>query len=277
MRLVSRGTWGARRPKSRTALTPSFGVTVHYEGPHLGEYDHASCPSKVRGIQAFHMDQRGWADIAYTAIICRHGYTFECRWTGVRTAANGTNPGNDGAYAVCLLIGVDDTLPGVMLGELIETIDYLNNDARVGQNVNGHRDWKATACPGDVAYRELPNIRAALAGRPATPPAPLPPPLVTTYPQETPPMKSYDVAIPTGADGTGFRDLTIDPTKVLGIVVNVADPDVGAPGAADGGTGVTGNAVPAKVGRCNHGGLTRVVVAEAPKSGTIGVTVWAVA
>lgn len=269
MRFVSRATWGARAPSSRSKLAATFGVTVHYEGPHLGDYIHGSCASKVRGIQNFHMDARGWADIAYSAIVCRHGYTFEGRWAGVRTAANGTNDGNDTAYAVCLLIGVDDSLPGIMLGELIETIDHLNNAPGVGQRVNGHRDWKATACPGDVAYRELPNIRAALLNPgPRPTPAPLPPPLVTTYASEVPPMKSYDVAVPTDDHGRGYRDLPgLDPAKIVSIVVNGGNPSDGYDAGVD-----------KPPYRVNVGGVARIVVpASGVIKGRIAVTVWAVA
>lgn len=105
---VSRGAWQARAPRSVSHDIRPSQLACHWEGPHMGIFPHSSCPTKVRGIQAFHMDVRKWADIAYSHVVCPHGYVFEARGAGVRTAANGTNLGNDHAYAVCFLGGIDD-------------------------------------------------------------------------------------------------------------------------------------------------------------------------
>lgn len=177
MRLVTRAEWRARPPRSRVAAVPGFGSTVHYEGPRMGTFDHSTCPSKVRGIQSFHMDTRKWSDLAYTALICPHGFTFEGRWVGIRNGANGTNPGNRDAYAVCCLIGVGDPLPDVMLDELVAVLAFLDVDGNAGPGVNGHRDWKPTACPGEPLYLELPELRReklAAIGTPAAHPTPIP-------------------------------------------------------------------------------------------------------
>lgn len=154
----SRAAWHARAPRSRTALRPTFGVTVHYEGVDLGAYSHDRCAGLVRGIQAFHMDQRGWVDIAYSCLVCRHGETWEGRWAGVRTAANGTNAGNDAALAVCALLGPNDQVSD----ELVEGIAHaavMLRRAGTPSGVNGHRDWKPTACPDSDLYARIPAIR----------------------------------------------------------------------------------------------------------------------
>lgn len=155
MKFISRAAWGARPARYRTAFTPSFGSTIHYEGPKMGSFPHASCAAKVRGIQSFHMDGRGWADIAYTAVVCPHGYVFEGRWIGARTGANGTNPGNNTAYAICALVGVGDATPEVMVAAIAEAAEFMRGPGRAGARVNGHRDWKPTACPGDPLYHEV--------------------------------------------------------------------------------------------------------------------------
>jgi hypothetical protein len=174
VKFVSRAAWGARPPEYRTGFTPSFGTTIHYEGPRMGSFPHASCAAKVRGIQAFHMDARGWSDGAYTAIVCPHGYVFEMRWIGARTGANGTNQGNDTAYAVCALIGQGDPMPAVMVEAIAELTAFLRDKGRAGSRVNGHRDWKPTACPGDPLYAEVKAGR--FTGTPPKPPHPPPPP-----------------------------------------------------------------------------------------------------
>ncbi len=146
--LVTRAEWGARRPRSVTALWVDL-ATSHWEGPHMGAFPHESCASKVRGIQAFHMDSRGWSDIAYNAVACPHGYVFEGRGDGVRSAANGTTAGNSGGYAVCYLGGEGDGFTEAGSRAMKAAGDWLT---RAGSGRNGHRDWKPTACPGDEIY-----------------------------------------------------------------------------------------------------------------------------
>ena len=102
MRLVPRLAWRARPPRARRRIPgPVEGVAIHWEGPPLGSFPHSLCAGKVRAIQRFHMDARGWDDIAYSAVVCPHGHVFEGRWIGIRTAANGTSYGNNRYYAVC--------------------------------------------------------------------------------------------------------------------------------------------------------------------------------
>lgn len=144
--LIKRSEWGARKPRSVSKLTSNL-VTSHWEGPEMGTFPHSSCAAKVRGIQAFHMDSRGWSDIAYNALPCPHGYVFEGRGRGVRSAANGTTAGNSGAYAVCYLGGQNDPFTDLGQNAMKAAGDWLTN-IRSGRNC--HRDWKSTQCPGDT-------------------------------------------------------------------------------------------------------------------------------
>lgn len=197
MRFVPRSGWQARPPRSRVSATPGYGGTVHYEGPAMGSFGHESCASKVRGIQNFHMDQRDWSDIAYTAMVCPHGYTFECRWVGIRNGANGTDTGNRDAYAVCCLVGVGDPIPDVMVTELVEVLAYLDEQGAAGANVNGHRDWKATACPGDPLYGRLADIRNRKAALIAGPPPALE--------DEMPTVVAVDLVVNPTNPGQGYK------------------------------------------------------------------------
>lgn len=154
---VSRTEWGA----SARGATPSShpigstqGVTLHWEGPRMGSFSHASCASKVRGIQAFHKQSRGWADIAYNALVCPHGYVFEGRGLGVTSAANGNSTTNGDWYAVCYLGGEGDGFTDEGKAAFVEAVQWLRRDG-AGPQVNGHRDHKATQCPGDEIYSWL--------------------------------------------------------------------------------------------------------------------------
>lgn len=154
MQLVTREAWDARPPRSQTRLDRAAqrGTAMHYSAADADEQaDHDRCASRVRGIQAFHMDGRGWADIAYSYLPCKHGYVFEGRGRGIRTAAQGTTAGNDAYHAVCFL--GDDTAsrddvtdPG---REAIEAAVRWCNLWSGATEVRPHSDFHATACPGD--------------------------------------------------------------------------------------------------------------------------------
>ena len=143
----TRAEWGARPPKSRSTNIAPAHVTAHWAGPSPwrgGPMDPARSASLVRGIQAFHMDGQGWSDIAYTSLIDPWGNTFEGRGPGVRTAANGSNDGNQRSYAVCYLAGVGDPLTEPAKHA------FLREAQRLGQPLDRvHSDWFSTSCPGD--------------------------------------------------------------------------------------------------------------------------------
>lgn len=173
--LIRRDEWGARRPKMITPMRPTYGTTVHWEGPGMGGFTHDRCPSKVRSIQTFHMDSRHWSDIAYHALVCPHGVVFEGRWIGVRGGANGTTLGNNTAYAVCYLGGLGDPFTEPAKTAYVSVLEHFVKVGAAGPGVNCHRDWKSTECPGDTICAWVKS------GRPATipgprPPAPTPPP-----------------------------------------------------------------------------------------------------
>jgi hypothetical protein len=171
MQLVSRDAWGARAPRNRTSLHRSEqrGTGVHYSGSAAeSTADHGLCDNVVRSIQRFHMDSRGWSDIAYSYLVCIHGAVFEGRGRGVRTAANGTNAGNDGYHAVCFLggdaIGRDD-VSDAGRAAIADAVHHCNAWAGVDE-VRPHSFFKATGCPGA-------ELRAWIAaGMPVAEPSP---------------------------------------------------------------------------------------------------------
>lgn len=164
---VTRAQWGAKAPTVTQPIGPGvWGCAIHYEGVNLGVYPHAECDDKVRGIQAFHMNTRKWADIAYSAIVCQHGYIYVGRGPGVRTAAQGTDTGNAHYYAVCHLAGPDDPFTDAEKLACIDACNWLSP----GTQRKPHSYFHATECPG------LERRIWVLAGMPAPhTPQPLPP------------------------------------------------------------------------------------------------------
>lgn len=194
---IPRAAWGARPPRSTSPLRGPEGAAIHWEGPPMGAYTPEQALALVRGIQRFHMDSRGWADIAYNLVVDRFGRIIEGRGFGVRSAAQGTNAGNAGFWAICALAGAGDPITP----ELVEGIRQAVRMCRArgaGATVRPHRSFHSTTCPGDT----LAALAASLSGQPIAAPAP-------TTPEVHPVTGSPRIAIAQLADGrtiVGFAD-----------------------------------------------------------------------
>lgn len=157
--LHSRADWGARPRVGTPSRINSEGVTVHYGGdsPWTGKgidrssaarfiatADHNRCPSILRAWQAYHMDAKGWSDIAYNSAFCPHGHRYDLRGPGIRSGANGTNAGNSRSVAFVYIAGGDDPIT--------EPAKLAAHDeaARYRQGLwRNHSDWKSTSCAGN--------------------------------------------------------------------------------------------------------------------------------
>lgn len=148
--LIERAEWGARPPDGAYGgLNPTEGVTGHWEGGGIGwPWPHETCYSLVRGIQAFHMDGRGWIDIAYNGLACPHGYVFEGRGPSHKSAGHG-EPGNSVSYALCFLSGVGDEFTPEQHQAWADGRRWLQDEGGASDVLHCHLDWMATACPGD--------------------------------------------------------------------------------------------------------------------------------
>lgn len=154
---VSRSGWGAKPPLSRpTILLASRVDTIVYHYTAAGsdeQADHANCASRVRGVQAFHQNVRGWNDIAYSFLTCKHGYIFEGRGLENKSAATGVH--NSHTLAVCFLgddtVGRDDvTFAGRQA--LVDITRWIRQRRPAAQGLKGHRDYMSTSCPGNELY-----------------------------------------------------------------------------------------------------------------------------
>jgi hypothetical protein len=101
------------------------------------------------------------------------GTVLEGRGLLVRTGANGTNASNRDDLAICLLIGPDQTPTTAMVEAVRELIGVVQNYQPLATEIIGHRDIKATSCPGDDAY----DLVRQSAFQPYTNVNPTPPPV----------------------------------------------------------------------------------------------------
>lgn len=162
MNVIERAGWNARPPKSRDALPWSQidTVFVHYTAAFSDESGDPRV--RMRGIQNYHMDTKGWNDVAYNFAFARTGEVLEGRGWGIQSAATGAE--NDHSVAFVFLgadkVRRDDvTAKGrASLGDLIRAARKLKGRGLI---IKGHTEAPGVAgeteCPGAelLAYVHL--------------------------------------------------------------------------------------------------------------------------
>lgn len=174
--ITSRQAWGAREPDHTAENESGFYGADNTEGwreyggdlrgvyrtvivHHSVEYDTDDL-STVREIQNLHMDDRGWADIAYHFIVGRSGEVFEGRALNVRgTHVEGFNTGSVG---VVFLGNFEITSPTVLqLQTGQQLIDWLALRLEL-THLAGHYQFNSdTVCPGATMIPSLAGLAAA--------------------------------------------------------------------------------------------------------------------
>ncbi|MFM9604243.1 peptidoglycan recognition protein family protein [Streptomyces turgidiscabies] len=157
MKLVTRAQLGWPASAAPSQATTK-GVKVHYEGTAVSTRlltDHAACIAEWKAIRASHLANttENYSDIAYNYGACPHGYLLEGRGLGRRTGANGNQTLNKAHYAIVGLVGDEGLTEPTddMLSAIRDGIELLREDG-AGDEIKGHRDGYATACPGGPLY-----------------------------------------------------------------------------------------------------------------------------
>lgn len=151
-----------------TPTTPSH-LIIHHSAGNNTANDWAAV---VRAIWDFHVNSNGWSDIGYNFLVDPNGVLYVGRGDGILGAHFcGTNSKTLG---FCMIGNYTDMPPTdaakaalvSLLAEKAcnENIDpvgltFHGSSGMVLNNISGHRDGCATACPGDAFYPQLPEIR----------------------------------------------------------------------------------------------------------------------
>src|SRR6266542_3002954 len=108
---LPRSAWGARESRGGVALVASDidGDALHWPGmanpiDAAGDIGMRRVASALRGWQNYHMDVRGWSDIAYQIAIDQAGRAWTLRGLTTRSAANGDVDTNTRFGAVLLVL-----------------------------------------------------------------------------------------------------------------------------------------------------------------------------
>ncbi len=180
--IINRAGWGADESLRRVnpgCTVPRYSATIRAAFVHhtagSNSYTSAQSAALVRGIYAYHVNGRGWCDIGYSFLVDRFGRIFEGRYGGIMLPVIGAHTGgyNTDSFGVSLMGTFTSSTPTAAMMEATARViawkldgNYRSPYATVvlaGKQFNviaGHRDAKATDCPGATVYARLPWLRS---------------------------------------------------------------------------------------------------------------------
>ncbi|MFG1814750.1 N-acetylmuramoyl-L-alanine amidase [Kribbella sp. NPDC049174] len=176
--MVSRKAWGAderlRSHNGKACARPKYTTTVQAAFVHhtadRNDYTRTQVPAMVRAMYTYHVKSRGWCDLGYNFLVDRFGRAFEGRYGGAQLPVLGAHTGafNANSFGVALIGNFEKVAPTQAMLEKTARVIAWKMDANYRSplativldgsrlhTVSGHRDTKATACPGNQLYKKL--------------------------------------------------------------------------------------------------------------------------
>jgi len=179
--MVSRRAWGADerlRSYNQDCSVPKYTSTVQAAFVHhtadRNTYTRAQVPAMVRATYTYHVKSRGWCDIGYNFLVDRFGRVFEGRFGGAQLPVLGAHTGgfNSNSFGISLIGNFQSAAPPPAMLETTARVIAWKFDANYRSpvttivmnnkrlyTISGHRDTKATECPGNQLYNKLGWLR----------------------------------------------------------------------------------------------------------------------
>ncbi|MFT5434011.1 MAG: hypothetical protein ACI9OJ_004723, partial [Myxococcota bacterium] len=162
-----RSAWKARSTKCTSKDNGKSRMAIHHT--YTPPSSSGSFEARLRGIQAYHMDTRGWCDVGYHFLVTQDGTVWEGRpikYIGAHVG--GHNTGNIGiSFVGCFQTGSCDSM-GTMVpseaslkaaGAVVAALSDQYSIAKTTTKVVGHGQHSGanTSCPGDNLRSRIPD------------------------------------------------------------------------------------------------------------------------
>lgn len=169
---VSRSAWGARSSNCSGAHTPNR-ITVHHTV--TPNNDSMSMPARMRQIQSYHQNSRGWCDIGYHFLVGQDGKVYQGR-PERRIGAHAANANSNNAGVSFIGTFTSVAPSSAMMNAGARILKGLSSGYGIALNrtkVKGHRQvgTTATSCPGNALYNRLQNLIDMAKGNPSPAPS----------------------------------------------------------------------------------------------------------
>lgn len=157
---LPRSAWDARPSKGPTNLNASglLGTALHWPG--MGNrrlFAQDDVAHALRDWQDYHMDDRGWSDIAYQVAVDQAGRAWQLRGLTTRSGANGNSAANLAYGAILLVLGTGETPTGALINTTRQAISDFRRLYPKATAIRPHSAVRTqytgvgTDCPGDAA------------------------------------------------------------------------------------------------------------------------------
>ena len=175
--ILTRKDWGADET-IRESGEPDYGqirgAFVHHTADP-NSYSTDDVPAIIRSIYVYHVRTRGWRDIGYNFLVDRFGRIWEGRYGGIDEPVVGAHTGgyNSSSFGAAVIGTYTTKTPEQVVlrayRRLIAWKFSMHNvhplslvnypDQKTLPAISGHRDTKATECPGQHLYDALQMLR----------------------------------------------------------------------------------------------------------------------
>ena len=148
---ICKDAWGGREAAGAFTSHNIERMTVHHTAAVLDSNHKA--PARVRQHQRFHIDDRGWPDLAYHFIVDANGHVYEGRPV-TAVGDTGTNYDPTGHFLVCAEGDFNQqSIPPIQVAAVVDLLAWGAVQFGVdASTIRGHRDWASTSCPGEEFY-----------------------------------------------------------------------------------------------------------------------------
>lgn len=170
--------WNARpstEPVVKLSQRPVRILVHHTDTPNSTDYTQAHAFALSRSIQNHHIDDNHWIDTGQHFTNSRGGFVTEGRHQSLAALRDGHQmirgahcPGqNDVAIGIENEGNYMATQPPAKLwNSLVDLCAYVCSQYSIAPTeIDGHRDYYNTDCPGDVLYNLLPKLRTDVAAK----------------------------------------------------------------------------------------------------------------
>jgi hypothetical protein len=153
VKIVTRISWGARPRRERTAQNPKdvHTIFIHYTESPGGQIRYGQQCAAVRGIQNFHMDGRGWSDIAYNYLVSnpyRGGRSRAFAGRGLSTVPAAQMNHNTNTCAISVICANGEKISWRTKLTIRRLVSQLRKEIGRQVPVRPHSAVTATSCPG---------------------------------------------------------------------------------------------------------------------------------
>lgn len=155
--IVTRDEWGARPPTLVENMTnPVPYVVIHHSYIPAACYTKDACIKAMQWMQDLHQLNNSWNDIGYSFAAGGDNRIYMGRgWSAVGAHAPKYN---NISIGICIIGDWRESLPPK--GQLLVVKELIKKGVREGYiqrdyKLIGHRQVRATECPGDALYAEI--------------------------------------------------------------------------------------------------------------------------